>query len=88
MSETHPIRFDNRVAVTVDGTTQTADVTPNAVTRLTFPVRGVYARGAQNFVVTVTTSDGFVPRLRNPGSRDPRFLGVALELSPIVAGPD
>lgn len=78
----------NRVAVTVDGATQTADVTPDAVTRLTFPVDGVSALGAQSFVMTVTTSDGFVPRLRDRASRDPRFLGVAMELSPIVAGPD
>ena len=78
----------NRVAVTVDGATQTADVTPDAVTRLTFHVDGVSALGAQSFVMTVTTSDGFVPRLRDRASRDPRFLGVAMELSPIVAGPD
>ena len=84
ISLTAPI--DNRVTVTVDGDTQIADVTPNAATRLSFPVDGVHAGGAQNFVLSVTTSDGFVPRLRNRGSRDSRFLGVAIELSPRVAG--
>lgn len=78
--------IDNRVAVTVDGATQVADVTPDAATRLTFAVDGVHARGAQNFILSVTTRDGFVPRLRTRGSGDPRVLGVSIQLSPRVAG--
>jgi len=71
----------NRAHVEVDGSTQVAELQPNVPVQLHFPVRGVHARGAQNFVLTVETHDGFVPRLLDPTSTDPRFLGVAVDLS-------
>ena len=71
----------NRAHVEVDGSTQVAELQPNIPVQLHFPVRGVHARGAQNFVLTVETHDGFVPRLLDPTSTDPRFLGVAVDLS-------
>ena len=75
--------ISNRVRVSVDGSTQTADLDPNRPVSFRFPVQGVYTRNAQNFVLTVKTSKGFVPKLRDVTSRDPRFLGVAVELTDI-----
>ena len=76
----------NRVTVTVDGTSRSADLRRDDPARLTFPVRGVLAAGAQNFLISVTSRDGVVPRLFNPRSRDARFLGVRLRLSPHLPG--
>ena len=78
--------IDNRVTVTVDGTSKVADLQPNTSKRLTFPVRGVHATGAQNFVISVRSRDGVTARLRSPDSRDSRFLGVRLRLMPAVPG--
>jgi hypothetical protein len=72
----------NQVTVTVDGTTRSANLRRNTPTRLTFPVRGVLATGAQNFLISVTSRNGVVPRLFNPRTRDARYLGVRLRLTP------
>ena len=45
------------------------------------PVQGVYAAGAQNFLLRVETDRGFVPQLRDGQSRDQRYLGVSLALT-------
>lgn len=75
-----PIR--NRVTVTVDGTSRSVELRRDDPVELAFPVRGVLAAGAQNFLISVTSRDGVIPRLFNPQSRDARFLGVRLRLAP------
>lgn len=72
----------NRVTVSVDGVSRSADLRQTSSARLSFPVRGVRATGAQNFVVSVTPRNGVTPRLVNPSSRDTRFLGVRLQFTP------
>ena len=47
---------------------------------------GVYSRHSWAYLMEVTTSDGFVPRLLDPGSDDPRFLGAAISLTAVPAG--
>lgn len=80
---------NNRVTVTVDGTSRSVDLRSGyAPAQLAFPVRGVLAAGAQNFLISVTSRDGMVPRLFNPDSRDARFLGVRLRLLPHPATAD
>ena len=74
--------LNNTVTVTVDGTSRSVDLRADRPVRLTLPVRGVLAAGAQNFLISVTSRDGVVPRLFNPQSRDARFLGVRLRLAP------
>jgi len=49
---------------------------------------GVYARRSWAYLLRVTTRDGFVPRLVEPGSRDARFLGVAVDLAATPAPQD
>ena len=76
----------NRVTVTVDGTSRAVNLRRDEPAELAFPVQGVLAAGAQNFLISVTSRDGVVPRLFNPQSRDARFLGVRLRLSPHLSG--
>ena len=76
-----PIR--NTVTVTVDGNRHRAEILPNTPVSIRLPVHGVYAAGAQNFVLSVETGSGFVPKLTDLRSRDQRYLGVALELAGI-----
>ena len=73
----------NVATVTVDGSTHHAELTPNETETLRVPIDGVFARGAQSFVLTVETESGFVPHLRNAGSADSRFLGVQVGLEGI-----
>ena len=73
----------NVATVTVDGSTHQAELTPNETETLRVPIDGVFARGAQSFVLTVETESGFVPHLRNAGSADSRFLGVQVGLEGI-----
>ena len=77
--------MDNRVTVTVDGTSRSVSLRPNVPAPLTFPVRGVLAAGGQNFLISVTPRDGIVPRLLNPNSRDARPLGVRIRFTPQAA---
>ena len=70
----------NAATVTVDGSTHQVELAPSRPETLRIPVDGVYARGAQSFVLTVETEAGFVPRLRTAGSTDGRFLGVLVGL--------
>ena len=71
----------NTVTVTVDGSRHRAEVQPNTPVSIRIPVQGVYAAGAQNFLLRVETDRGFVPQLRDGRSRDQRYLGVSLELT-------
>ena len=75
----------NRVTVTVDGTSRSVNLRRDDPAELTFPVRGVPATGAQNFLVSITPRDGVVPRLLNPNTRDARLLGVRIRFTPHAA---
>ena len=44
---------------------------------------GVYSRRSWAYLMQVTSSDGFVPRLIDSGSDDPRFLGAAISLTAV-----
>jgi hypothetical protein len=46
---------------------------------------GIYSRKSWAYLMQVTTSDGFVPRLTEPGSNDGRFLGAAISLTAVPA---
>ena len=76
----------NAATVTLDGATHQVELAPNEVMTLRVPIEGVYARGAQSFVLTVETETGFVPQLRTAGSNDARFLGVVVGLEGIDDG--
>ena len=46
---------------------------------------GVHSRQSWAYLMRVTTSDGFVPRLVDAGSDDGRFLGAAISLTAVPA---
>lgn len=73
----------NTVTVTVDGSTQRVELQPREPVTLRTSVEGVHASGAQNFVLTVETTEGVVPHLENSRSNDRRFLGVLVNLDAI-----
>ena len=77
--------IENTATLRVDGALYRIDLEPNSPVTLQAPVDGVVARGAQSFVLTVETADGFVPRLRNAASNDGRYLGVLVSLEGIVS---
>ena len=74
--------IDNSVIVTVDGTSRSVNLRRDDPAELTFPVRGVLAAGAQNFLISVTPRNGVIPRLVGRNLRDGRFLGVRVQLTP------
>ncbi len=74
--------IQNRVRVTVDGVAQDIELTAHASVVVQADVTGVYARGAQTFVLSVETEAGFIPHLVDATSTDQRFLGVLVNLTP------
>lgn len=73
--------IDNHVTVDVDGTTQSVNVPAGEHSTVNFPLKGVLARGAQNFLISLTVRDGFIPVLQESSSTDTRFLGVAVQMT-------
>jgi hypothetical protein len=41
---------------------------------------GVYSIHAYDYLLSVETSNGFVPYITEPGSKDRRYLGVLMQL--------
>ena len=74
----------NTVTVAVDGSSQQARLMPNVPVTLRLPVRGVQSRGSQNFVLSIETAEGFIPRFRDIKSDDARFLGARIRLHGIA----
>ena len=78
---------DNEVTVRVGGSEVAVDVRAGVPAQVTLSPRGVFARQSWAYLLSVTTRDGFIPRLQDPGSTDTRYLGVALRLTPSVGVP-
>ena len=76
---------NNSVTVGIDGRKHQAEIQPNKTVKLRVPVEGITTRGSQNFVLSVETSNGFVPRLRTVSSNDRRFLGVLMTLDGVLS---
>ncbi|MBM63802.1 MAG: hypothetical protein CL484_12720, partial [Acidobacteria bacterium] len=53
---------------------------PGVQGTVTVEAAGVYSRKSWAYLMQIRTSDGFVPRLVEPGSGDGRFLGAAISL--------
>lgn len=77
--------IENTAALRVDGTPYHIDLEPNRPVTIRAPVDGVIARGAQSFILTIETDEGFVPRLLDANSDDGRYLGVVVSLKGIVS---
>ena len=77
--------IENTAVLRVDGTPYHIDLEPNRPVRIRAPVNGVISRGAQSFILTIATDEGFVPRLLDADSNDGRYLGVVVGLVGIVS---
>ena len=77
--------IENTASLRVDGTPYSIDLEPNRPVTIRAPVDGVIARGAQSFILTIETNEGFVPSLLNADSNDGRYLGVVVGLEGIVS---
>jgi hypothetical protein len=69
-----------RVRLSAGGAARETTLAPGTVATLTVPADGVATRGAHAFLFRVSTSGGAVPALVDPNSRDPRYLGVLMEI--------
>ena len=76
--------IDNEVTVRIGGSEAAVHVRAGVPTQVTLTPRGVFSRESWAYLLSVTTRDGFVPRLREPSSTDSRYLGIALRLTPTV----
>jgi len=76
--------IDNEVTVRIGGSEAAVHVRAGVPVQVTLIPRGVFAQASWAYLLSVTTRDGFVPRLREPGSTDSRYLGVAVRLTPTV----
>ena len=72
----------NRVRVTVDGVARDVALTAHTPVVVRAETSGVYTRGAQSFVLSIETDEGFIPHLVDATSTDQRFLGVLVNLTP------
>ena len=81
-------RVDNRVSLDFGGDHREVEVKANTPTSLTMVPQGVYSRRSWAYLLSVTTRDGVIPRLVQPGSRDGRYLGVAITLNGVRASED
>ena len=73
-------RVANTVTVELGGDRREVDVEADTPTSVTLVPRGVYARRSWAYLLSVTARAGFTPRLVESGSRDGRYLGVAVTL--------
>jgi hypothetical protein len=71
----------NTVTVSAGGPATSIEVKPGVPAIVSLEPDGVYARRRWAYLLRVKTRDGFVPRLIEPGSRDARFLGVAIDIA-------
>jgi hypothetical protein len=80
----------NEVWLSAGAGTRHLRLDPGRVQRLLLPVEWIRARpGSGACLLTVTTAEGFIPRLHDPASQDVRFLGALLRftVAPPAAGP-
>ena len=76
--------IDNEVTLRIGGSEALVQLLAGVPAQITLTPRGVFSRQSWAYLLSVTTRDGFVPRLLEPHSTDPRYLGVALRLRPTV----
>ncbi len=72
------------VSIEIGGGTGRISLEPGVQGSVTIRPDGVYSqRQGWAYLLQVATSDGFVPRMKEPGSTDNRFLGAAIRLTAV-----
>jgi hypothetical protein len=72
------------LTVSGGGSNQIVPLAPNTPATVTVPAYG--ARGLQNYayLLSARSSEGFIPHLVDPQSRDNRNLGLFMRMTPVV----
>ncbi len=76
-----------RLTVSMGGKAQTVSLEPGKRVSFTVPASGVGGWRDFNYLMSATSSSGFVPRLLDASSTDSRFLGANLKFRPITTAP-
>jgi|TARA_B100002003_G_scaffold106584_1_gene99036 hypothetical protein len=71
------------VAIDIGGRDGRITLEPDVPGSVTIRPRGIYSRRSWAYLMQVTTSAGFVPRLVEAGSDDERYLGAAISLTAV-----
>ena len=74
-----PIATD--LSVEIGGEGGRISLEPGVPGLVTIQPRGVYARSSWAYLMRVSATNGFVPRLVEPGSEDGRYLSAAITLT-------
>jgi hypothetical protein len=71
--------------VSAGGSNQTIPLTPSKPVTVSVPTYG--AKGLRNYayVLSARSSEGFIPHLMDPQSRDNRNLGLFIRMTPVVS---
>ena len=78
----------NRVVIGLGGDDATMDLRPGVVEEVSLTPKAIYVRGRWSYLLSIRTRNGFTPRLLTSSSRDNRFLGVAVTLTPHATASD
>ena len=71
------------VTVTLGSDPVTVKIEPHKVSMFEVKASGVHGLGDYNYLLTVRSTDGFVPHLLEPANMDYRNLGVQLRFRPL-----
>ena len=79
--------INNTATLTVDGSSHRVELTSKRPVTVRAPINGVLSKGTQNFVLRITTENGFAPAYHDPfgQSIDFRYLGVRVRLAGITS---
>ena len=81
-------RVATELVVDIGGSDERISLEPDIPESITIRPGGIYSRRSWASLMRITSSDGFVPRLVNPGSDDGRFLGAAISLTAVPVQPE
>lgn len=85
VSLTSPI--PNTVTLRAGAAVRTTTLSPGTSATIDLPAHGLLVEGGYSYLLEVETTEGFVPRLADPSSRESRYLGVSMRLAAKVTGP-
>lgn len=71
--------------ISVGGAPLTVQIEPRKTAVFNLPTTGVRGLKSYAYLLWARSSEGFVPRLLDPRSQDPRNLGVLIRLTPVEA---
>jgi hypothetical protein len=74
----------NRATLGMGGPSVTVTLEPGRLAEVFLPARGVHSKWSDAYLFVASCERGFIPHLRDSSSKDNRFLGVQINLEPVV----